>query len=86
LIPVDRYTCEETFRRLDDFVDRELGADETAAVEEHLRICEACAVEFAFEESVLRQVRERVARISAPKDLLRRISARLSRETDSRAA
>jgi len=35
-----RYTCEETFRRLEDYVDRELSAEEMERVREHLKTCE----------------------------------------------
>ena len=50
---LNRYTCEEAFRRLDDYLDRELSSEETALVHEHLEICAGCAREFNFEASVL---------------------------------
>ena len=75
---IERYTCLETFRRLDDFVDHELSPEETAKVREHLDLCATCAGEFAFEASLLDQVRAKVRRIALPPDLLARISARLS--------
>ena len=53
---LSRYTCEEAFRRLDDYLDRELSAEEMTLVREHLEICAGCAREFNFEESVLRGV------------------------------
>lgn len=68
-----RYTCEEVFRRLDDFLDRELSAEEIARVEEHLAACAQCAREHDFEASVLREIKQKVRRISAPSSLLRRI-------------
>ena len=76
-----RFTCEEAFRRLDDFLDRELGPAETRLVHEHLEICEGCAREFRFEESVLRGVREKMARIDVhvPPDLHARVLAALER-------
>jgi anti-sigma factor (TIGR02949 family) len=75
---VDRRTCEEAFRRLDDFLDRRLSLAETALVEQHLRVCEACTREFTFEASVLDGVKRNLRQLSAPPDLLARILARLS--------
>jgi anti-sigma factor (TIGR02949 family) len=75
--PVDRLTCEEAFRRLDDYLDRELSPDEMRRIEEHLRVCEVCTSEFVFEASVLTGVRGKLQSIAAPPDLLARIAARL---------
>jgi len=74
---LNRNTCEEAFRRLDDFLDRRLGPEETRLVEEHLHICEACTREFAFEESVLNGVKRKLRHLSAPADLLTRILSQL---------
>ena len=74
MAPIDRYTCQETFRRLDDYLDRELTPSEMQLVREHLEICAVCAAEFTFEESVLRQVRAKLERIAAPADLLTKIT------------
>ena len=74
---LDRLTCEEAFRRLDDYLDRELGPDERRLVEEHLRICEVCTSEFVFEASVLTGVRRKLRSLSVPSDLQARIAARL---------
>ena len=79
---LDRLTCEEAFRRLDDYLDRELGPDERRLVEEHLRICEVCTSEFVFEASVLSGVRRKLQSIAGPSDLLTRIAARLRPSED----
>ena len=79
---MDRRTCEEAFRRLDDYLDRELGADERRLVEEHLRICEVCTREFVFEASLLTGVRRKLRTLSAPSDLQARIAARLQPPED----
>jgi anti-sigma factor (TIGR02949 family) len=71
--PLTRFTCEEAFRRLDDYLDRELSAGEMALVREHLEICVGCASEFRFEESVLRGVRTKLRQIDAPEDLQARV-------------
>jgi anti-sigma factor (TIGR02949 family) len=72
--PVDRLTCEELFRRLDDYLDRELDEREMRLVREHLETCAVCTAEYAFEDSVLRNVRDKLRRIQAPPDLLGKIS------------
>ena len=74
---MNRKTCEEAFRRLDDFLDRQLSLEETRLVEEHLRVCEACTREFAFEASVLNGVKQKLRQLAAPADLVTRILARL---------
>jgi anti-sigma factor (TIGR02949 family) len=70
-------SCEETFRRLDDYLDRELSPEEMAAVREHLARCEYCAREFVFEANVLKEVRAKIARISLPSSLLSRLARAL---------
>ena len=52
-----RFDCAETFRRLADYLDRELADSEIEKVEEHLKICEVCAAEYRFEETLLRNLR-----------------------------
>ncbi|HET6795991.1 MAG TPA: anti-sigma factor [Gemmatimonadales bacterium] len=74
---LNRNTCEEAFRRLDDFLDRRLSPEETRLVEEHLQICDACTREFTFEASVLNGVRQKLQQIEAPPDLLSRVLSRL---------
>ncbi|MCI0433715.1 MAG: anti-sigma factor [Gemmatimonadetes bacterium] len=74
-----RYTCEDAFRRLDDYLDRALTPDERNSVEAHLRECEACASEFRFESTFVDDVRSKLKRIVAPSDLLERISQGLAR-------
>ena len=73
MTPLNRYTCEEAFRRLDDYLDRELSAEETVLVNEHLEICAGCAREFNFESSVLRGVRAKLRQIDVPPSLQARI-------------
>lgn len=69
-----RLTCEELFRRLDDYLDREVTDEDAQRVREHLEICAVCAAEYRFETSVLRNVREKLRRIAAPSDLMAKIS------------
>lgn len=71
--PSRRFTCEEAFRRLDDFLDRELAPLEMNLIHEHLEICEGCAREFRFEESVIRNVRAKLRDIDLPPELTIRV-------------
>jgi anti-sigma factor (TIGR02949 family) len=75
--PLNRNTCEEAFRRLDDFLDRRLSPEETRLVEEHLQICDACTREFSFEASVLDGVKQKLRQLETPSDLLARVLSRL---------
>ena len=74
---IDRYTCEQVFRRLDDYLDRELSPQEMVLVREHLEICELCAAEHTFQASVIQELRSRIRRVSIPQGLRKRISRAL---------
>ena len=76
--PIDRFHCEETFRRFDDYLDRELTAEEQRLVEEHLEHCDRCSRELRFEANVVREVRAKVRRLAAPSGLLDRIQRALA--------
>jgi len=75
---VDRYTCEEVFRRLNDYLDRELSAAEMALVKEHLDTCAQCASEHAFEASILRELKSKLRRIDLPQSLIDKVAAILA--------
>ena len=75
--PLDRYGCEEVFRRMDEFLDRELAAHEAALVREHLETCVACASEYSFEENVLLTVKAKLRRVAVPAELRARIERSL---------
>lgn len=77
-------TCQETFERLADYVDRELAAEELNLVDEHLALCDACAREYAFETSVLEALKDRLRRIAAPPDLVQRVCQALERARESK--
>jgi anti-sigma factor (TIGR02949 family) len=78
----ERYGCEDVFRRLDDYLDRELSAAERELVAQHLTECEACAREYRFETAFITDVRNRLRRIRAPDDLLDRIAGKLNARPD----
>lgn len=76
---INRLTCEEVFRRLDDYLDRELSPEEIQRVREHLATCEVCAKEYQFEGAILKGLRERLRRIAAPADLADKVARALAR-------
>jgi anti-sigma factor RsiW len=67
---IDRYACEETIRRLDDYLDRELPPHETQLVNEHLEVCAMCASEYTFEARALERLCDKVSRLAAPEKLI----------------
>lgn len=73
----ERLDCEELFRRLEDYVDRELSTDEAELVEKHLTECEACALEYSFETSFVREVKKKLRKIDVSADLRKRIGKAL---------
>ena len=77
---LDRYTCEEAFRRLDDYLDRELAPADMERMREHLETCAACAREFAFEASVLDGVKRKLRQIDVPGDVLARLTAAITQQ------
>jgi len=68
-VTLDRYTCLETVRRLDDYLDRELSATETVEVERHLEVCDRCLKRFQFEGAVLDDLRTKLRRVPVPETL-----------------
>lgn len=76
--PLDRYTCEAVFRRMNDYLDRELAPAEVEQVRSHLETCLACAGEYRFEELLLNDVRSKLRRVAIPRDFLARIEQRLA--------
>lgn len=75
---LERYTCDETFRRLDDYLDRELSPEEMRLVQEHLNVCAYCLLEFSFEANVLREVRSKLHSIRAPESLINKVLGSLA--------
>lgn len=74
----DRYTCEDLFRKLDDYLDRALSPEEERLIQKHLETCVVCASEYRFEESLLEETRRKLERISTPADLRKRLAALLA--------
>jgi anti-sigma factor (TIGR02949 family) len=80
LSTIETYDCREAFRRIHDYVDRELAADEIERVRAHLDVCAMCAREFLFEQQVIDDLRARLRRVSAPAGLIATVMSRLDRE------
>ena len=75
---VDRYTCEEVLRRLDDYIDRQLSVREMELAREHIETCAACAREYGFSASTLSTIKTKLRRIDVAPDLIDRISLALA--------
>lgn len=75
---MEHHCCEDTLKKLDDYLDRELTPAEIAEIRAHLEDCETCAEEVEVEERVLREVREKLRRIALPPDLMKKICANLA--------
>ena len=76
---MDRYTCEQVFQRINDYLDRELSAEEMALVQAHLDTCSVCAGEYAFEGSVLSELKAKLRRIDLPASTLDKIRQALKK-------
>lgn len=77
-----RFTCEDSFRRLDEYLGRVLSETEFGRVEEHLAVCADCAREYRFEEGVLTGIRLRILESPMPDDFKVRLAARLAELVD----
>jgi RNA polymerase sigma-70 factor, ECF subfamily len=73
--PLRRFTCEEAFRRLDDYLDGELSGPALDLVVQHLELCDRCAREFNFEGSVLDGIRAKLRSVDVPAAVVARFSA-----------
>ena len=71
---IDRYTCEDVLRRLDDYLDRQLTTHEMEMAREHIETCAACAREVGFSARTLSTIKTKLRRIDVAPDLIDRIS------------
>ena len=76
---IDYRSCAQVFARLDDWVDRELSADDLEQIRRHLEICAMCAFEFRIEGALLRTIRAKVRRIRVPAVFEARVWRRINR-------
>ena len=63
---------------MDEYLDRELAPQEVERVHAHLETCVACASEYRFEDTLLRDVRSKLRRVAMPADLRVRIERELA--------
>jgi anti-sigma factor (TIGR02949 family) len=63
-------SCNEAIARLDDYLDRELSAEEMTLVREHLDTCAHCAEAYTFEGSVLADLKAKLRRIDLPASVI----------------
>ena len=70
---LDRYTCLETVRRLDDYLDRTLSTEERHEVERHLETCDRCLQRFKFEAGVFDSLRAKLRHVEVPDELRDRL-------------
>jgi anti-sigma factor (TIGR02949 family) len=69
-------SCREVYGSVFPYLDRELSAEQRAAVERHIAGCPGCEEHFAFDGTVLRFVRQRAPRPLMQTDLQERLLAR----------
>ena len=77
---LDRYTCLETVRRLDDYLDRTLSSEERHQVERHLETCDRCLQRFKFEAGVVDSLRAKLRHVEVPDTLRDRLKKALHSE------
>ena len=73
----DHLTCKETLQQLDDFLDSELDEKQMAMVRAHLKECDVCGSESAFEESVFTCIKEKLQDLPLPDGLKDRVFGRI---------
>ena len=77
-VAVPDFDCEQTVRRLWDYLDGELGALDLAKVDAHLAECDRCPPHFAFERRFLDAVRAaRTATLTPAPDKTRALRGRV---------
>ena len=81
-----RFDCQETFARLEDYLDRELSPDDLRCIEDHLAICEVCAREYQFEHGLLCALKAKLRCVKAPEGLLERIRNAINQTRSSQIA
>ena len=72
-------SCDEAIARLDDYLDRELSAEEMALVRAHIDTCAHCAEAFVFEQNVLEDLKGKLRRIDLPKSVIDKVQEVLRR-------
>lgn len=71
--------CEAVVRALWDYLDRELGQADLAAIDAHLAACEKCRAHAEFERRLIAEIRAVRAQQDAPDALRARVLTVLRR-------
>ena len=66
---VDYYSCEEAVKRLNEYLDHEMTAEERVVVLKHLEICRPCLKRFSFEQTLVISLRQKALLLCAPSTL-----------------
>ena len=65
----DFYSCEEAVKRLNEYLDHEMSAEERVVVLKHLEICRSCLTRFSFEQTLVISLRRKVSVLCIPPTL-----------------
>lgn len=79
-------SCHATLAQLNAFLDNEVAAKDSLAVEAHLRDCPACAARFARERAWREGLRAKADYHAAPESLRRRVRAATGAAADAATA
>ena len=77
--PVGLPDCETAVRALWDYLDRELGEVDLAAIDAHLAVCASCRAHVEFERRLIHEIRALRAQHDAPDTLRTRLLTVLRR-------
>ncbi len=77
--PVGLPDCETVVRALWDYLDRELGEVDLAAIDAHLAVCAKCRAHAEFERRLVDEIRALRAQHDAPDTLRTRLLTVLRR-------
>lgn len=72
--------CREALERLDDFLDKELTAEEIVSLEHHLKLCDHCTEEYGLRSAAQEVLRRKLCCEHCPDALRAAIAARLRAE------
>ena len=65
-VDTDFYSCEEAVKRLNEYLDHEMTAEERVVVLKHLEICRPCFSRFRFEQTLVVSLRQKVSVLCIP--------------------
>lgn len=77
---VDEIPCEEAARRVYEYLDGELDAEDAEQIRCHVEQCQRCYPMYNWEELFLKTLRERGGRPESSQELERKVGELLDRE------